>query len=142
VLQSLNKFGSDAHGINTQGWVVGRAFVNEVDCRPVLWRDGQLTDLGLLPGVGNATAFGINTAGVVVGESWFTDDTTRGWVWADGVLADLNDLVDGLPSRAIVTSARGVDDQGRIAVTLGRWSHSENRWRTTGAVLYPVEAKH
>lgn len=141
-LQSLSKFGADAYGINVQGWVVGRAYVDDLDSRPVLWRDGQLIDLGMLPAATSATAFAVNAGGVVVGAYELDNNSPRGWVWSDGQLADLNDLVDGLPAHAVVLDARAVDDQGRIAATLGRWSHADHRWRTVGAVLKPVEAAH
>jgi probable HAF family extracellular repeat protein len=58
------------------------------------WADGEMTDLGTLPG-SNAFSrgYGINNAGVVVGES--DNDRPRAFRWDDGEMSDLGDLGGG-----------------------------------------------
>lgn len=138
-LPGLGQWGADAWAINASGWVVGTSRVDSnLNGRPVLWRDGQVTDLGAANDI-RGIARGINAQGAVVGTQYgLVYGDTRGWVWMDGQLVELNQLVDGLSAPWKVTAAKAIDDRGRIAVTLGHWSKVDHRFRRVAAVLTPV----
>ena len=58
---------SVAEGINARGQVVGESNTASGATHAFLWEDGRMTDLGTLPGGGEA--HGINARGQVVGHS-------------------------------------------------------------------------
>ena len=61
---------SEALGINDQSHVVGKSNVGTL-VRAFLWRDGQMIDLGALPGQVVSEACAINNAGLIAGKSNF-----------------------------------------------------------------------
>lgn len=112
VMTNLGSLGVNASGvgnsaavaINAGGQVVGNSnyFVNGADMgsRAFVWRDGVMTNLGMLgtstTGVGSSTAVAINASGLVAGNS---DDYTTGaykgsraFIWRDGVMTSLGSL--------------------------------------------------
>lgn len=86
--------------ITERGWIVGnRLVVGELHA--TLWRDGQVIDLGTLPGSKSSVALRANDRGQVLGRS---DD--RAFVWEDGVMTDLGSP-DGNPQFPMALSERG-----------------------------------
>ena len=83
-----------ATDINSQGWVVGecRGGKPEVS-RAVLWRNGKIRSLGVLPGKTASSATAINDVGQVVGASFLgsADDPKRvtGFLWQNGKMRSL-----------------------------------------------------
>lgn len=118
---------------NNDGLVVGSSPAPSGDVHAVLWREnGELVDLGGLPGASESRALKINETGMVIGNSG-----GRGFVWTehDG-LRDLGTL-GGYDSYPV-----DVNDEG---IVIGHSRNADGVWRgfawteTTGMVdLGPV----
>jgi probable HAF family extracellular repeat protein len=94
-----------ATDVNDHSVVVG---VDVTALRAVLWKAGQVTELGTLPGGTSSVARSINKRGQVVGEST-VDGVVHGFVWDDGRMEALGDLI---PSGA--SFARDINKHGQI----------------------------
>lgn len=88
---------SYAAGLNDRGQVAGTV---ALDCGqfcqqlvPVLWQDGQSSELPLLPNVFNAEAVDINNKGRIIG-SMQIDSVPHAVLWRDGQPIDLGALGD------------------------------------------------
>ena len=96
-------------GINDAGDVVGVA-----DGRAVLWRDGEVIDLGSLGGVG-ASGADINQYGQVVGSADSTEldflgrQMPHAFLWENGVMRDL-----GAPAGSLGSYATAVNNLGQV----------------------------
>lgn len=114
--------------INSQGAVTGVADLNIVDpyspfcismdcfvAHTFLWKDGQMTDLGALPGTNDTFPDWINDRGEVVGASYNGIDPVSGTplleavLWKDGAVIDLGDLPGGNQS-----IANGINERGDV----------------------------
>jgi probable HAF family extracellular repeat protein len=120
---------SQAVWISANGLIVGTSQIAEIDpsipggpleVRAVLWRNGVLTNLGMLPQGGFDTlAFAVNSRGQVVG--WGLDTTpdafslaapgffttqTRAFLWENGAMQDLGTL-GGADALAALVNERG-----------------------------------
>ena len=75
---------SEAQGINSRGQVVGRSSVvpGEFHVHAFLWEDGQMTDLGTLPGRSESVAFDINSRGQVVGSGTTASGEEHAVLWS------------------------------------------------------------
>jgi probable HAF family extracellular repeat protein len=106
--------GSEAHGLNDKGQVVGRSGNNAF-----LWQNGAFTDLG--PGA----AFNINNNGVVIGDTF---------MWHAGTRTPLANL---LPPNSgwKITTGRDINDAGEI-VGSGIHAGVANS-APRGFILYP-----
>jgi probable HAF family extracellular repeat protein len=115
-------YNSYSQAINARGTVVGSAengitdpVVGIAEFEAVLWRNGQITNLGTLGG-NESLAFDINDRGRIVGfsanavpdpVSMFGFATeTRPFVWEHGVMRDL-DTLGGTDGVAFLTNERG-----------------------------------
>jgi probable HAF family extracellular repeat protein len=110
---------SQAVALADNGLATGNSQNGEIDplipgfpeLRAVLWKDGQITDLGTLEGGHESLAFGVNSKGQVVGMSFnttpdpfclfapgFCTTQTRAFLWQNGKMQDLGTLggPDGL----------------------------------------------
>lgn len=123
----LPLYKDDAEGgafwINNRGEVVGAsgvcAFYDPRYGLPLqpehalLWRNGEVTDLGNLGGKFNNSAFAINDLGVIVGASDLADregnDTYQhAFLWHDGRMVDLGTL-----SGDVVSAAVGINNRNQ-----------------------------
>jgi probable HAF family extracellular repeat protein len=112
---------SVANDVGGQGWIVGGSGI-EVDGKPgsvvapgaraVLWRDGELIDLGTLGGdISQARA--LNEAGQIAGYSTTGPDQTfpgpgmHAFLWEDGTLTDLGTLPGSETSLAFAINEAG-----------------------------------
>lgn len=147
TLGGLNSWG---RAINNRNQVVGESDVDaptgEHYTHAFLWSAGQMTDLGTLrsdPAAGFSAASDINDAGVVVG--WAENDAgqRRAFRYENGVMEDLNELLylvndqgQPLPTRLVLTEARGINEDGLIVgwATVGPGADAA----TVGFLLTPV----
>jgi probable HAF family extracellular repeat protein len=129
TLQGFNNdLSSVALWINDRGWIVGGSETGGIDPitggpagHAVLWRNGEITDLGTL-GEDQSQAFAVNNRGQAVGFSanGIADPVSivgfptqnRAFLWQNGVMQDLGTLCDteglcGLDAFATVINASG-----------------------------------
>src|SRR5215467_4812193 len=97
-LPSLGGAGTESKAINDAGDVAGASsLAGTTDFHAVLWTNGKVVDLGVVPGDLCAEAMHINSKQQVVGYSnrdvCHTEDHTHGFLWESGVLFDLNQLI-------------------------------------------------
>ena len=106
-----------AHDINNHSTIVGESFNALGQLRPVIWRNGAITDLGTLGGDGG-TARAINNDGVVVGTSdALALPSSRAFIWtASKGMRDLNTLVinSNVLGGTFLTGASDINDKGQI----------------------------
>jgi probable HAF family extracellular repeat protein len=116
---------SQANWISANGLIAGISQNGEIDplvppfpeFRAVLWRKGEITDLGTLDGGYESIANAVNSHGRVVG---FATNTipdpdsmfglgyqTRAFLWQDGVMQDLGTLGTGTDAVALLVNERG-----------------------------------
>jgi probable HAF family extracellular repeat protein len=114
---------SAAVWISTNGLIAGFSENGVIDPltgfpegRGVLWKDGQIIDLGTLEGGNESLAFAVNSAGQVVGPAANTvpdpfslfgwGAQTRAFLWQNGVMQDLGTL-GGPDAFAAIMNERG-----------------------------------
>jgi len=89
-----------ASAINESGWIAGGATTPERNSMALIWRDGEIIDLGYLydPGVNGATD--INDVGQVTG---ITPGLfgSQAFLWEDGVMRDIHTYGDESTPSAI-----------------------------------------
>jgi probable HAF family extracellular repeat protein len=100
---------SFAFGINRDGAVVGGSATGDGQEHAFLWRNGTMTDLGVLAGGTSSGARAINRSGDVVGGSSTGDGSARAVLWSQGVMTDLGTL-DGFGQSA----ANSINDVGQV----------------------------
>lgn len=120
---------SEAHGINTQGQVVG---VSDTQNGPhaFLWLDGRpMQDLGTLPGDTSSRANRISDQGIVVGASEGLAGV-RAFVWSSNVgMQEIGSLQGGNYSEAFAVNQAG-QVVGQSGSSLGTraflWTHGSS----------------
>ena len=83
---------SHPQSINDRGEIAGSSQATDGTLHAVLWRDGAIVDLGLLPGSFNTAATSINDRGQVVGFALNLLNPgirNRGFLWEDGRMIEL-----------------------------------------------------
>lgn len=109
VLETPTGMSATAQDVNSQGDVVGTAYDDDMSSRGVLWRDGHLVDLGMLPGGDYAVPTAINSAGLIVGYGSGAD-STHAVAWS----ADSPQSVQDLGVVAGSAYLTDVSDRGTI----------------------------
>ena len=120
---------SNANWISDSGLVAGFSETEAIDPllgmreeHAVLWKDGEIIDLGTLEGGHESVAFTVNSRGQVAGAAFntvpdpFTGGTQmRTFLWENGVMRDLGTL--GGPDAGIVGSFKGnveMNERGQV----------------------------
>jgi probable HAF family extracellular repeat protein len=117
--------------INNLGQIAGGMWDGASD-RAFVWTDGQLKDLGPLPGGKYSWTWSINIRGQVLGQSDRPGQSDAAVVWQDDTIIDLNDVVP--PGTPTLVTPGGINDVGQIAVD----SYSHNWTTTRGFILTPT----
>ena len=103
--------------MNDSGQVVGRAdFPGDLIHHAFVWKNGVMTDLGVVPGDLCTNGRAINSWGQAVGSSSNCMGVTEHlFLWENGAIHDLNALI--LPGSDIqLVNALDISDNGEIAV--------------------------
>lgn len=110
TLTAPNGYNSEAIAINNIGQIVGQ-IVN-----PTLWQNGNVYDLGNLPGFSSGRALAINASGLIVGRSGDGYYTSRAFLWRpvtpNGTTGSLHDL--GVLPGFRQSIARGINASGTV----------------------------
>lgn len=133
ILPTLSgRSGAVASDINSLGDIAGYSDDSGV-WRACVWdRNGELHNLGVLPGFRHSHACGINDLGQVVGycTNDLSDEYDHGFIWtAETGMIDLKDLVLGWPR--YLERARAINNRGQI---VGHSAHANGH----GFLLTPV----
>jgi probable HAF family extracellular repeat protein len=115
--ESLN---GEARWINETGEVVGSAALN-IPCAGLgpqshafMWRNGVMTDLGMIAGTPNSQADFINAKRQIVGGSFACDTSILdAFLWENGSMVDLNTLISPNSTFQLYW-APFIDDEGVI----------------------------
>lgn len=111
--------GSSAQGVNEFGHVVGVSRRADGVSHAVLWKDGEMIDLGTLGGEASQAA-GINDMGQVVGMAHSVDGNYHAFLWEDGVMIDLGTL------GWVSSYAWTINNAGQV---VGGAEDAEGNWR-------------
>jgi probable HAF family extracellular repeat protein len=117
--------------VNNRGEAVGYSEVSGLDTnRAMLWRDGQLIDLGVLPGLMLSVATDINDRGQIVGwSSEYQYAGRRAVLWQDGQVIDLT------PTGYGDCTAQGINKKGAI---VGECAGAPWLWRDGTFTFLPT----
>ncbi len=109
------------NAINDLGQATGYAntSADRYSSHAFLYTDGQMKDLGTLPGGSYSTGFGINSAGQVVGYSGSAGGSVHAFLHQNGQMLDLNDLVDPATHFIDLSLAEGINDKGQMIANDG-----------------------
>jgi probable HAF family extracellular repeat protein len=131
ALPTLGGPGAEARAINAAGHVAGGAQDSDGNVRPVLWIDGQPTDLGTLGGL-NGFAYGLNGRDQVVGMAETRDGAMHPFLWDAGTMTDLADWegrisIEGLPEAELAqilelagrSMPTDINEAGQVVGTVG-----------------------
>jgi len=114
-LGGLGGFFGQASGINNSGQIVGYSDTVSYQEHAFLYENGNMTDLGTLPGGNTSTALAINDSGIIIGSSNLGNGTPHAVVWAsNGTIYDINALAPN--TTYVYTSATAIDSNGDIFV--------------------------
>jgi probable HAF family extracellular repeat protein len=127
-----------ANWINDAGEIVGIATNADEFLRGFLWKNGVMTDLGVIGSDPNSEAKSVNSHGQVVGSSFdCCGGDLHGFLWENGgPIVDLNTLVPPGSGLTIV-NAFDINDRGEIAGN-GVRSNGEER----AVLLIPCDDNH
>ena len=118
MVSSLPDFGTGAiaYSINNRGDIVGTVGSADNSTQTgALWRDGRLTNLGLLPGDFGGIASGINKHDQVVGSNFDSSgDWSHAFIWQHKVMTDLNTLFPA-DSNLFAVMANKINERGQIS---------------------------
>lgn len=120
-LGTLGGMSSSGQAISNAGQVTGYSETSNGATHAFVYLgNGEITDLGTLPGLPNSYGFGVNDVGEVVGYSESSDPccVDRAFLYRNGQMLDLNDLID--PALQITLSqARAINNRGQIVANAG-----------------------
>ena len=138
-LGTLGGNNSSARWINDGGEVVGRAdlYPGLITRHGFLWKNGVMTDLGVVGSDPCSTAYSINSSEQIVGVSSPCGHSGHGFLWENGgPIVDLQTLV--LPgSDVTIGETLFINDAGEIS-GFGTNSNGDQR----GLLLIPCDENH
>ena len=132
VMTALSTLGgafARAQDVNNRGQIVGLSATAD-ETHATLWEDGEVIDLGTLPGDNYSEAYAINNRGQVVGRSLNTARFPlgqRAFLWTSGTMIDLGVLPGDDWSHAIDINDRG-DVVGMSGAHAVLWTNKPHAW--------------
>jgi probable HAF family extracellular repeat protein len=107
-----------AQALNNSGVVIGSCDLASGLGHGVIWRNGQVKDLGIIgePDEATTIALDINAREQVVGVAQPEDGKLKAFLWEKGKLINLNDVIDPHSGWRLLAASR-INDKGEI---LGR----------------------
>jgi probable HAF family extracellular repeat protein len=107
--------GGHTNAINDAGWIAGAAAFPNHPFDAAIWRNGVVTDLGVLPGDCASEALVLNFKGQVAGGSFSCDGIAEhAFLWEDGKMYDLTALISRHSGSRMV-EPNAINDRGEIA---------------------------
>jgi probable HAF family extracellular repeat protein len=125
---------SSATGINDAGQVVVNSFASGGIYRAFIHQGGAKTRLPLVDGATWTLAEDINNQGWVVGLSDVAN-AVQGWVYDGEAVYNLNKVLTNFNPRYVIQGARGIADNGQIAVEVV----DNQMHQALGGILVPVK---
>jgi probable HAF family extracellular repeat protein len=117
-LGTLGGTRSEAKAINDKGDVTGAARLpGDTGPHAVLWRNGGIVDLGVIPGDLCAEGMSLNSRPQVVGfsnQAGCPGQHSHGFLWEHGVLFDLNRLIVNRTALQVIEGGF-INERGEIA---------------------------
>ena len=127
---------SRAQAVNERGTAVGFKWPPPSEpfvFHTAVFEDGEVVDLGTLPGDTNSQALAINNRGTIVGNSFDENFRERAFIFQQGMMLDLNSLV--LDAKGVfLLRAKGINNEG-IIIAEGRGPDGTQH----AVVLLPAE---
>jgi len=114
-----NAVNSEAEAVNELDSVTGVSMIHvksgPVPRRSWIFKNGTLTDLGMLPDNFRCIAEDINDAEQIAGNCFLQNLTPRPFIWQDGVMTRIDDLIPPRPGYSAMASANAINNRGQIA---------------------------
>jgi probable HAF family extracellular repeat protein len=105
-----SSMGTELTELNDFGEVVGQGTFED-GIRALLWREGTVEILGVLPGTNMSTARDINNQGDIIGNSFTPGAADRAFLWREGEMKALPLL---RPDPREINFAQAINDWGQI----------------------------
>jgi probable HAF family extracellular repeat protein len=110
---------SEAFAINDAGLITGHSYLpGNNDRHAFAYANGVMTDLGTLGGT-ISEGYAINSGGQIVGMSYmlYNSGSPHAFLYDNHALLDLNALVVSGLNGAVLTEARGINENGQIVAS-------------------------
>jgi probable HAF family extracellular repeat protein len=106
------EFRSQANSVNNNRQVVGTSLSTNNTWHAFLYENGNMKDLGALPGCTFSSAYDINSYGQIVGDSGNVDSST----WSHGFIYDNGEMIDlgMIPGFTWETVPHSINDLGQV----------------------------
>ena len=119
---------STANSISDNGWICGYYSIADPQGaggykkRALAWLNGEMVDLGTIPGLLSSLAFDVNDAQDIVGYCQnppLLGNDIVGFIWRGGVMKQLDSLIVPNPNEYSINTVYGININGQIAANLG-----------------------
>ena len=112
---------SNATEMNDNGQIIGYAYDANWQNKAVFWNQGQVVEMGVIPGTNYTYPTHLNNRGQVIGTS---DNSSKAWIWENGVYT----VLDKLNANDTYTIPQFINDQGIVAGISYDQSYKISSW--------------